>query len=133
MDADPRAQGVNFARRITIFRISAASGMVSSSIAGLESIGATPLAGNVRATDLFIRGALNRSTLDDVRKGRAGFEAIDLLWKAVDVARVGPEVKLNQFPAKCDAALRRKCDESARERRKIILREYRYCGPRPAI
>src|SRR5262249_50264862 len=43
---------------------------------GLESIGATPLAGKVRATDLFIRGAVNKSTLDDIRKGRAGFEAI---------------------------------------------------------
>src|SRR5262245_11202458 len=46
---------------------------------GLESTapaGATPLAGNVRATDLFIRGAVSRVTLDEIRKGRAGFEAV---------------------------------------------------------
>jgi DNA/RNA endonuclease G (NUC1)/V8-like Glu-specific endopeptidase len=43
---------------------------------GLESIATTPLAGKVRATDLFIRGAVNRETLDQIRKGRAGFEAI---------------------------------------------------------
>jgi DNA/RNA endonuclease G (NUC1)/V8-like Glu-specific endopeptidase len=31
---------------------------------------------NVRATDLFIRGVVNKATLDDIRNGRPGFEAV---------------------------------------------------------
>lgn len=46
---------------------------------GLESVGragAAPLANKVRATDLFIRGAVNKATVDDIRNGRAGFELV---------------------------------------------------------
>src|SRR5262245_55440323 len=54
-------------------------GQSESGAGGFESTagaGATMLARNVRATDLFIRGAVNRATVDEIRKGRSGFEAV---------------------------------------------------------